>query len=139
MQDGQHVYYISPERDTLFRVIDNLKQPNGIVGTPDGKLLYVTDYEGEETHLYNINEDGTLKHKALFIPKGSDGMTLDTEGNLYLTKGMVTVYDSKGKLLETIKTPETTANVCFGGKDKSTLYITAQTSLYSLKMRTRGN
>lgn len=138
MQDGQYVYYLSPDRDTLLRVIDNLKQPNGIIGTPDDKLLYVTDYMGEETHLYNINEDGSVTRKSLFAPRGSDGMTLDNEGNLYLTKGMLTVYDSKGNLLETIKIPENTANVCFGGKDKSTLYITAGTSVYSLKMRTRG-
>ncbi|MGD0340587.1 MAG: SMP-30/gluconolactonase/LRE family protein [Bacteroidales bacterium] len=138
-QGGQYVFYLSPDHKTVIKVIDNLQQPNGIVGTPDGKLLYVADYKGEETHVYTINGNGTLTHKALFAPKGSDGMELDNKGNLYLTKDNVKIYNSKGNLLETIKVPEITTNVCFGGKDKSTLYITARTSVYSINMRTHGN
>ena len=65
-------------------------------------------------------------------------MTIDNQGNIYLTTDVVAVYNSKGEKIETIQIPETPANVTFGGKDKQTLFITARTSLYSLRMRVRG-
>jgi len=137
-QDGEHVYYLAPDRKKLIRVVDDMVRPNGIIGTPDGKLLYVTDHGGDKTFVYTINKDGTLSNKKLFAEEGSDGMTIDNEGNVYLTTKAVAVYNSKGEKIETINVPEQPANVCFGGKDKHTLFITARTSLYSLKMRVKG-
>ena len=150
-QDGENVYYISPDRKSIISVIDDMVRPNGVIGTPDGKLLYVTDHGGDKTFVYNINPDGTLSNKKLFAPESSDGMTIDYEGNIYLTsmpkrtladydktKNPVTVYDSTGKLIEKIMIPEGPANVCFGGKDKKTLFITARTSLYAVKTRVKG-
>lgn len=137
-QDGEHVYYLSPDRKKLIRVIADLVRPNGVIGTPDGKKLYVADHGGKKTFVYDINKDGTLSNKKLFAPEGSDGMTIDNQGNIYLTTDVVAVYNSKGKKIETIQIPETPANVTFGGKDKRTLFITARTSLYSVRMRVRG-
>jgi gluconolactonase len=138
-QDGQHVYYLAPDRKTLIRVTDDLVAPNGIVGTPDGKLLYVADIGASKTYVYTINADGTLSNKKLFCDMGSDGMTIDNEGNVYLTGNGVTVFNPAGEKIEHIKIRESwTANVCFGGKDQDTLFITASKSLYSVKMRTRG-
>jgi len=137
-QDGEHVYYLAPGRKKIIRVIDDMVRPNGIIGTPDGKKLYVTDHGGKKTFVYTINKDGTLSNKRLFAPEGSDGMTIDDEGNVYLTTKVVAVYNSKGEKIETIKVPEQPANVCFGGKDKKTLFITARTSLYSVRMRVKG-
>ena len=137
-QDGEHVYYLSPDRKKLIRVIDDMVRPNGIIGTPDGKLLYVTDHGGKKTFVYTINKDATLSNKKLFAPEGSDGMTIDNEGNVYLTTDVVAVYNKNGQKIETIEVPERPANVCFGGKDKRTLFITARTSLYSIKMRVKG-
>jgi len=134
-QDGEHVYYLSPGRERIIRVIDDMVRPNGVIGTADGKRLYVTDPGGNETFVYTIDADGTLSNKKLFAPEGSDGMTMDNEGNVYLTTNVVAVYNKKGKRIETIEVPERPANVCFGGKDKRTLFITARTSLYSLQMR----
>ncbi|MBA7677937.1 hypothetical protein ES703_86204 [subsurface metagenome] len=88
--------------------------------------------------MYTINKDGTLSNKKLFAPEGSDGMTIDNEGNVYLTTKDVSVYDPQGNNIERIKVPEQPANVCFGGKDKQTLFITARTSLYSVRMRVKG-
>ncbi|GAJ11338.1 unnamed protein product, partial [marine sediment metagenome] len=85
-----------------------------------------------------INKDGTLSNKKFFAPEGSDGMTIDNEGNVYLTTGAVVVYNKKGEKIETIEVPEGPANVCFGGKDKRTLFITARTSFYSVRMRVKG-
>jgi gluconolactonase len=138
-QDGQHVYYLAPDRKTLTRVADDLVQPNGIIGTPDGKLLYVADIGARKTYVYTINPDGTLANKKLFCEMGSDGMTIDNEGNVYLTGKGVTVFNSAGEKIDQIDINEGwTANVCFGGKDHDTLFITASKSLYAVKMRTKG-
>ncbi len=137
-QDGEHVYYLTPDRKKVIRVINDMVRPNGVIGTPDGMLLYVADHGDRKTFVYTINNDGTLSNKKLFAPESSDGMTIDNEGNIYLTTGVVAVYNSKGEKIETIIIPESPANVCFGGKDKKTLFITARTSLYSLQMRVKG-
>ena len=138
-QDGQHVYYLAPGSKTLVRVTDDLVQPNGIVGSPDGKTLYVADIGAKKTWRYAIRQDGTLEGKSLVCEEGSDGMTLDEEGNLYLTGDGVKVFDAKGQLVEHIKVPEPwTANVSFCGKDRRTLFITASKGLYSIATRTRG-
>lgn len=138
-QDGQHVYYLSPDRKELKRVANDLTQPNGIIGTPDGKFLYVSDIGARKTYVYTIQPDGSLTDKKLFCDAGSDGMTLDNEGNLYLTGRGVMVFDKTGKLIERIQINEPwTANVSFGGKDRQTLFITASRSLYAVKMRVKG-
>jgi gluconolactonase len=139
-QDGQCVYFLPKDRQTLVRVIDDLQQPNGIIGTPDGKMLYVTDIKDKKTYSYSIGENGTLTNKTLFCNMGSDGMTLDDRGNLYLTNaGGVFIFDKTGKQLENIKIDESwTANVCFGGKDMRSLFITARTGLFRIKLNAKG-
>lgn len=139
-QDVQGVYFLAVDRKTLRRVADDLQQPNGIVGTPDGKTLYVADIRAGRTYAYDIQSDGQLEEKRLFCTSGSDGMTLDQAGNLYLTGGEgVTVFDSQGQKLGVIPVEERwTANVCFGGEDRKTLFITASQGLYSVRMNVRG-
>jgi gluconolactonase len=138
-QEKEAVYYLAPDYKTLTRVADDLEQPNGIIGTSDGKTLYVADIKGNKTYAYDIQEDGTLKKKRLFCEPGSDGMTIDSDGNLYLTGRGVSVFDKDGKKVEKIDVPEVwTANGCFGGKDRKTLFITAMRGLYALKMRVKG-
>jgi gluconolactonase len=137
-QGGQHVYFVSAN-GAVSRVVADLKQPNGIIGTPDGKTLYVADIADKKTYAYDIQADGSLKNGRVFCAQGSDGLTLDDEGNLYLTGRGVTVFDKTGAKIEQIDLPEGwTANVCFGGKDKKTLFITASKGLYSIAMRTSG-
>jgi gluconolactonase len=138
-QDQQAVYYLPPEGKSLTRVANDLEQPNGIIGTPDGKTLYVADIKANKTYAYDIQPDGTLTGKRLFCGLGSDGMTIDAAGNVYLTGKGVTVFDKNGKQIEHIDVPEAwTANVCFGGKDMKTLFITASTGLYGIKTKTKG-
>ncbi len=138
-QDGQHVYRAAPDRRTLTRVADSLKQPNGIVGTPDGRMLYVADIGDRKTYRFTIRPDGTLADRTLFCELGSDGMTLDAEGNLYLTGRGVTVFDKTGRQIEHIPVPENwTANVCFGGADRQTLFLTASKGLYAVRTRVKG-
>jgi len=137
-QDGEHVYYLAGDKRKPVRVIDDMVRPNGVIGTPDGKKLYVADQGGEKTFVYKINADGTLSDKKLFAKQGSDGVTIDNEGNVYLTGEGVSVYNSAGEKIETIKVTERPSNICFGGKDKQRLFITARTSLYWLQMRVKG-
>jgi gluconolactonase len=137
-QDGEHVYYLSLDRKRLICVINDMVRPNGVIGTPDGTTLYVADHGGRKTFAYKIERDGRLSNKKLFAPEGSDGMTIDNEGNVYLTTSVVAVYDRNGQKTEQITVPENPANVTFGGRDKRTLFITARTSLYALRMRVRG-
>src|SRR6266545_5648180 len=138
-QDGQHVYFLAADRKNLKPVATDLKQPNGIIGTPDSKALYVADIGAGKTFAYAIQADGSLTNKRLFCELGSDGMTLDDEGNVYLTGRGVTVFDKTGKQIEHIDVPEPwTANITFGGKDRHLLFITASKSVYGLKMRVAG-
>ncbi len=137
-QDGFHVYYLAPKSDKLVRVINDLVKPNGIIATANGKLLYVADPGANKTYVYQVKSAGVLTNRKLAAPEGSDGMTLDEKGNLYLTRGGVVVYSPAGKKIATIETPERPANVTFGGKDRKTLFITARTGFYSLRMNVRG-
>jgi sugar lactone lactonase YvrE/L-ascorbate metabolism protein UlaG (beta-lactamase superfamily) len=137
-QDGEHVYYLSPDRKGLIRVVNDMVRPNGVIGSADGKLLYVTDHGGNKTFVYTINKDGTLSDKKLFAPEGADGMTIDNQGNIYLATNIVAVYNKNGQKIESIEIPEQPSNVCFGGKGKQILFITARTSLYSIRMQVKG-
>jgi len=138
-QPGQYVYFFERKSGQLKAVATDLKQPNGIIGTPDGKTLYVADIGAGKSYSYSIEKDGSLANKKLFCELGSDGMTLDKEGNVYLTGKGVTVFDPTGKKIEHIDVPEPwTANITFGGKDRKLLFITASKNIYGLQMRVQG-
>jgi gluconolactonase len=138
-QDGEHVYRLSADHKTLTRVTQDLEQPNGIIGSPDGKTLYVADIKAGKTYAYDIQRDGSLANKRLHCALGSDGITLDDEGNLYLTGKGVHVFDKTGKEVQVFDVPEPwTANVSFGGADRHTLFITASKGLYAVRLRVKG-
>lgn len=136
---GNHVYYLSPDRKKIIAVDENLKQPNGIVGTADGKKLYVADINDQKTYSYDIQPDGMLANRQLFCEMGSDGMTIDNQGNVYLTGNGVSVFNKDGFPIAHINVPKSwTANVCFGGKNNDLLFITAMDAVYGLKMNVKG-
>ncbi len=137
-QGGEHVYYLTPDRKQVIRVTTDLVRPNGLIGTADGKTLYVADHGAGRTYSYQIKDDGTLLDKQLFASEGSDGMTIDNRGNVYLTTKVIAVYNAKGKRIDEIEVPEQPANATFAGADNRTLFITARTSLYAVDMRVRG-
>ncbi len=139
-QDKQCVYYLSPDRKILKRVAEGLVQPNGIVGTADGKTIFIADIGDKKTYSFTINKNGDLTDRKLFCEMGSDGMTLDKKGNIYLTgRGGVFVFDSKGKQLGSIPVPESwISNVCFGDKNRKSLYITANKGLYRILTQVKG-
>ena len=135
---GEHVYYLQKNKAPII-VVDHLMKPNGIIGSADGQFLYIADIQANKTYRYTIEADGTLHSQTLFVDRGSDGMTIDDHGNIYLTGNGVSVYNKYGALIEQIKVPENwTSNVTFGGKDNHTLFITATKSVYTLQMKVRG-
>ena len=137
--EGQNVYYLSKGSSIPTIVVSDLKKPNGIVGTPDGKYLYIADIEGNKTFKYTITSDGSLTNKQLFAEQGSDGMTLDSKGNVYITGKGVTIYNPAGEKIAHIDIDEPwTANLCFCGKNKDQLFITASKAIYILQMKVRG-
>ena len=136
---SENVYYLAPDRKTLSVVMGGFVRPNGIVGSADGRTLYVADIGGRKTYAFSIEPGGSLRDRRLFTEMGSDGMTLDEKGNLYLTGKGVTVFDPSGKQIGHIPIDEPwTANVCFGGKNGKTLFITASKSVYALRMKVKG-
>jgi len=135
----QDVYYLPKGASEPIVVDSSYQQPNGIVGTPDGKYLYVADIAGNKTWRYAISGKGKLTDKTFFAPMGSDGLTLDEKGNVYFTGKGVTVFNKDGQQIGHIDFPEPwTANICFGGKDRKTLLVTSFSAVYTLRMNVRG-
>lgn len=140
-QKENSVYYLAPNADKPIVVSnDNYAQPNGIIGSADGKKLYVADQADNKTFVFDVQENGNLTNRKLFTTMGSDGMTIDNKGNIYLTgTDGVTVFNADGKKVEQIAVPKGwTANVTFGGKEFKTLFITALNSIYTLQMNVQG-
>ena len=138
-QPGKYVYYFNTRTKQATPVALDLKEPNGITGTPDGKTLYVADIGAGKTYSYSILPDGGLGDKKLFCPMGSDGMTIDSQGNVYFTGKGVTVFDKTGGKLLEIPVPEPwTGNVTFAGRDRDLLFITAGEKVYGVRMAVKG-
>ncbi|MEZ0610719.1 SMP-30/gluconolactonase/LRE family protein [Fibrella sp. WM1] len=136
---GQHVYYL-PKGAAEARIVDStLVKPNGIVGSPDGKTLYVADAGAGKTYRYTIQPDGRLTDRQLFVEQGSDGMTIDQRGNVYLSGRGVTIYSPAGVKLQVIPVPARwVGNLCFSGADRRTLFITATDAIFTIAMQVRG-
>lgn len=135
----RNVYYLAPHTNILTIAAEGFVQPNGIIGSADGETLYIADIGDKKTYSYAINTDGSLTNKKLFCELGSDGMTIDNLGNIYLTGDGVTIFDKNGKQITHIEVPEKwTANVTFGGPNHNILFITAMDSVYTLEMNVNG-
>lgn len=142
------VYAINPKTKSVTLVSKDFTRPNGLCLSPDEKLLYVADTTGDhepsdiegDIWAFTRMDDGTYGGGSLFchLPH-PDGIKADTQGNIWATcQEGVNVYNPKGKLLETVNVPEGPANCAFGGADGKTLYITARTSVYSVKSTVEG-
>ncbi len=128
-------------RDNKGKIVklETFTQPNGIIGSEKLKKLYISDIDAGKTYVYDILGNGKLSPKRLFCEMGSDGMTLDKHGNLYLTGDGVHIFNRDGKKIYHISIPEKwTSNVTFGGENNDVLFITASKSVYTFPMRVRG-
>ncbi|MFP6873187.1 MAG: SMP-30/gluconolactonase/LRE family protein [Verrucomicrobiales bacterium] len=138
--EGKWVYRLKPDGkvSVACRTFD---MPNGIAFSPDGKRVYIADTgKVGKIGAYQVVDEGLLGEPDFIIDIRCDGMCIDTKGRIYTTSaGGIHVFEGNGKKLGVIATPEHPANVCFGGKDFDTLFITARTSLYSVRTRARGH
>jgi gluconolactonase len=144
-QPTQGVYRLSPDGKELSLVADDLLRPNGLAFSPDEKRLYIDDSERRHLRVFGVQENGALCGGSLFhdmalrTPGAPDGMKLDVEGRIYCTGARgVWVFDCSGSHLGTILTPEKASNCAWGGDDWQTLFVTAQTSVYRLRMKVPG-
>lgn len=132
------VFRLSPE-GKLTLLVGDFERPNGLAFSPDEKTLYIADTAKGHVRAFDVLPDGTLKGSRVFAETpGPDGMKVDTQGNLYVTSNGVAVFDAKGKRLGEIKVAERPANCSFGDADNKTLYITARTGLYKVRLKVPG-
>jgi gluconolactonase len=156
-QEKHNVYRVDPKSGVIKVVVDDFVEPNGITFSPDEKRLYVidtgfTDGPNNPSHIRVFDVDvvtGRLSNSKVFaeMPKPSitDGMRADTDGNIWCSIGWgdanedgVRCYSPSGELLGKIHTPETVANLCFGGRFRNRLYICGSTSLYAVYTSAQG-
>jgi gluconolactonase len=147
--DTESVYRVDPD-GTVTQIITDVQKPNGIILSPDMKTLYLADNnpKGKRALLsFPLKPDGTVGPKKVLHDfgkdRGIDGMSIDVQGNVYATAGQgktagVYVFNSEGKRLAFVPTPETPTNCVFGGKERKTLYITAGKSLYRIELKVAG-
>ncbi len=136
---GENLYYLAKGKKAPVVVDNQFTKPNGVVGTPDGKHLYAAEIANKFIYKYDIQPDGSLANRRVFCEDRADGITVDEKGNVYLAGNGVTIYDPSGQKIEHIDVPSRwTANLCFGGKNKDILFITASESVYTIKMNVRG-
>ena len=149
--DAESVYRIDPD-GTVTLLLKDVRKPNGLVVSPDGKTLYVSDHNGEpgggrKLVAYPLKADGSCGPRAELYDfgkgRGIDGMAVAADGTIVATAGTkaaagVYFFDPAGKKLGFLPTPEDPNNCCFGGADRKTLYVTAGTSLYRIPLTLAG-
>jgi gluconolactonase len=138
--DFYGVYHISPKGE-MELIAKPAGRPNGIALSPDGRILYVANSDERNLRAYDLDRNGKASNERVIvsgIDGVPDGIRVDEHGNIYVTAKGLAVYSPDGKLLATIELPETPANCAFGDPDFMTLYITARTSLYRIRLNVRG-
>jgi sugar lactone lactonase YvrE len=104
----------------------------------EGQPFYVTNEAELRTWAFDVEPDGTLSDPRLFVEAGGEGLTVDEKGNVYIAAGQILVFNPAGRQIDTIEVPQRPTCLVFGGSDRRTLFITARSSLYSVRTRTRG-
>jgi len=143
--DFQGVYRLPAGGGELELLVDDFAQPNGLCFSLDESRLFVNDTERQHIRVFNVKGNGDLGGGAIWAvtegegPGAPDGMKIDSRGNLYCCgPGGVHVFDSSGHRMGIIRVPEVAANFTFGDDDLRSLFVTASTSLYRLRVRVPG-
>ena len=134
------VYHITP-KGVLSLIAKPAGRPNGIAFSPNGRILYVDNSDDRNVRAYDVDRNGEVSNERVLVSNIDgvpDGMKVDEKGNLYITAKGIAVYTPEGKLLQNIELSETPANCAFGDPDLQTLYITARTSLYRVRLNVKG-
>jgi gluconolactonase len=139
--DFYGVYHITP-RGEINLVAKPKGRPNGIALSPNGRILYVANTDERALYAYDVARDGTTSNERILVKDidgPADGIAVDEKGNIYVTANQLPVYSPEGKLLHTIQFAETPRNCAFGDPDLGTLYVTAYTSVYRLRLGVKGS
>lgn len=149
LPQGKEAFYYRAADGKVTRLGDHLAAPNGVILSPDEKTLYVIPSMQKQMYAYPVQAPGKIGDGRVFCeldqrePQGTgggDGLTIDVQGNLYITSALgLQVFRPDGKKLGTIAFPEQPANATFGGPDYKTLYVTARTGLYAVPMEVAGH
>jgi gluconolactonase len=135
------VYHINP-KGVMSLIAKPAGRPNGIAFSPNGRILYVDNSDDRNVRAYDVDRNGEVSNERVVVSNIEgvpDGMKVDEKGNLYITAKGIAVYSPEGKLLQNIELSETPANCAFGDPDLQTLYITARTSLYRIRLNVKGS
>lgn len=139
--DFYGVYHIPP-KGPLELVARPKGRPNGITLSPDGRILYVANSDEKNIRAYDVDRRGKASNERVVISNIDgvpDGIRTDEKGNIYVAAKGVAIYSPQGQLLHTIELPETPANCAFGDPDLQTLYVTARTSVYRVRLNVKGS
>ena len=142
-QEANHVFRFDEKQKSITALVSDFDKPNGLCFSPDEKLLYVAD-SGKPHHIrvFQVRDDGQLANGKVFCvinPGGPDGIRCDAQGRIWSSSGNgVQVFLPNGTLIAKVNLPEAAANLCFGGSDGHSLFMTARTSLYRVKTLTTG-
>jgi len=135
------IFHITPKGD-LDLVAKPTGRPNGLTLSPNGRILYVANSDQRSIYAYDLDGQGRSTNERVLI-KGiegpPDGIRTDEKGNLYVTCNQLAIYSPQGTLIKMIEFPETPRNLCFGDPDLETLYVTALTSVYRLRLSVKGS
>ena len=146
---AKEAFYYRSNKGEVTRLGDDLAAPNGIILSPDEMTLYVVPSMQKQVYAYSVKSPGMIANKRVLYEikqpaekenSGGDGLSIDVQGNLYLTTDLgVQVVSAQGKLLGILSFPEQPANCSFGGREMKTLYATCRTGLYSVEMPIAGH
>ncbi|RYG37945.1 gluconolaconase [bacterium] len=142
-------HFVSPDGTTFLAVgqdfvdgtltwgvkLQDVIRSFGLAKAAPGQKFYVTGESDMRTYAVDVSADGTMTGAKLFAEQGGEGVLVGPDGNVYIAAGQIYVYSPAGKLLDTIEIPERPTQVAFGGQDGKTLFITARTSLYSIRLK----
>lgn len=141
------VFSLAPGAAELTLLLDDFERPNGLALSPDERLLYVADTPRHHLRVFDVRPDGTLAGDRFFAQTNPaegegrpDGVTVDTAGRVYVAgPGGIWLFDASGAALGLLRTPERAANLNWGGGDRRTLYVTATSSLYRVRLNATGS
>ncbi|MGH9657305.1 MAG: SMP-30/gluconolactonase/LRE family protein [Bryobacteraceae bacterium] len=139
--DFYGIYHVTP-KGVLNLVAKTKGRPNGVTLSPSGRILYVADSDDRLVRAFDVAPGGVVSNERVFvagIAGPPDGIRTDEKGNVYVTANGLAIYSPQGKLLHTIEMAETPRNCAFGDPDLQTLYITALTSVYRVRLNVKGS
>ncbi len=138
--DFYGIYRLSPKNE-LSLIAKPKGRPNGITLSPNGRLLYVSNSDERSVLVYDVDRSGAATNERVFVSGVTgvpDGIRTDEKGNVYVSCDDVAIYSPQGKLIKNIRIPETPRNITFGDPDLMSLYVTAYTGLYRVRLPVKG-